>query len=70
MNILKTEPVMAFAVVVSLVIAVLIVTGTLSIDDVTGFVAVFGSVLAIVAPFLLGLVVRARVTPVDPLTEG
>jgi len=64
-KLLKSEPVMAFATLVSLAVTVAIVTGKLTLEDVTGFVAVFASVAAVLVPFIVGLVVRKNVTPVD-----
>lgn len=67
-KLIRNEPVMVFAVTISLVLAALIVLGKLTLEDVQGFVAIFFAVLAVVVPTLAGLAVRARVTPTK--TEG
>ena len=64
-KLIKTEPVMAGAVAVSAVLAVLITAGKLTLDDVSGFVETFGSVLLIVGPVALGGWVRSKVSPVN-----
>lgn len=64
-NLLKNEPVMCAAVVLSLVLAALITAGKLTLDDVSGFVATFGAVLLIVGPVLVGGWVRSKVSPVQ-----
>lgn len=63
-KLIRTEPVMVAAVVLSLLLAALITAGWLTLDDVSGFVATFGAVLVIVGPVLLGTWVRSKVTPV------
>lgn len=64
-KLIRTEPVMVAAVVLSLALAALITAGKLTLDDVSGFVATFGAVLVIVGPVLLGTWVRSKVTPVE-----
>lgn len=62
-KLIRTEPVMVAAVVLSLILAAAITAGKLTLDDVSGFVATFGAVLVIVGPVLLGTWVRSKVTP-------
>lgn len=66
MKLLKSEPVMCAAVVLSLVLAALITAGKLTLTNVSDFVETFGAVLVIVGPVLLGGWVRSKVTPVKP----
>ena len=62
-KITSTEPVMVAAVALSLVLAVAITAGKLTLADVSGFVETFGAVLVIVGPVLIGVWVRSKVTP-------
>lgn len=62
-KIVTTEPVMVAAVALSLVLAVAITAGKLTLADVSGFVETFGQVLVIVGPVLIGAWVRTKVTP-------
>lgn len=62
-NLLKSEPVMVAAVVLSALLALAIRLGYLSLDDLTGYVETFGAVLLILGPVLLGGWVRSKVTP-------
>ena len=64
-KLLKTEPVMVAAVLLSLALAMLITAGIITLGDVSGFVETFGAVLVIVGPVLLGGWVRSRVSPVE-----
>lgn len=64
MKLIKSEPAMTAAVVVSLVLATLIFLGKLELADVSEFVETFGAVLLILGPLFLGGWVRSKVTPV------
>lgn len=63
-KIIRTEPVMVAAVVLSLALAVLITAEVITLGDVSGFVETFGAVLVILGPVFLGGWVRSKVTPV------
>lgn len=62
-KLLKSEPVMCGAVALSLVLAILITAGTLTLDDVSTFIETFGKVLLVVGPLALGGWIRSKVTP-------
>lgn len=58
---LKTEPVMCFVLGLAVLLAVLIKSDVITIDDVSEFVATVGAVIPIL---LAGLALRQLVTPV------